>query len=549
MSPPDLQSLAFPRLDDAQLSELARCADLTRKRYSDGEKLFETGQRDFGFFVVLSGGVAIVDESTEPPNVAVVHRPGEFTGDVAQLTGQPSVVSAVARGDCEVYAVPTEGLREVLNRCPALGDVILQAFIARRQLLHRSGWFTGVRVIGSRYSRDTFRIREFLARNRIHFTWLDLEEDPHVKELLALMGIRESEAPVVACGRKLLLRNPSERELAEALGLRRRLEQTTYDLVVIGAGPAGLAAAVYGASEGLRTIVLERRAHGGQASTSMRIENYLGFPTGVTGAELTDCAVTQAAKFGAEMPVTTEVLGLAFEDGYPVAQIDGGETVAAKCLLIATGAQYRRLTAAGCEQFEGSGVFYAATFNEAEMCRDAEAMVVGGGNSAGQAAVFLATQARKVDLVIRHADLYRDMSAYLAKRIEDTPNIEVLTNTEVRRMVGNGALEAVELVNRVTEEVRVLRTSALFSFIGAEPRTEWLPPQIQRDEKGFVLTGPALAQSSEWTERRQPFLLETSQRGVFSAGDVRSGSVKRVASAVGEGAMAVQFVHACLREM
>jgi thioredoxin reductase (NADPH) len=543
----DLRSIAFPRLSDDQLAVLGSCPLVRRKHYSDGEKLIETGQREFEFFVVLAGEVVILDESSDPPNVVVVHGPGEFTGDVAHLTGASSVISAVARGDCEVYVVPSESLRELLNRSPELGDLILQAFIARRQLLNESGRLTGVRVLGSRYSRDTFRIRDFLARNRVYFTWLDLETDPHVKALLTQFGIGESETPVVAWAHKLLLRNPSERELAEALGLRRRIEHRTYDLVVVGAGPAGLAAAVYGASEGLSTLVLERRAPGGQASMSMRIENYLGFPTGITGAELTDRATVQAGKFGTEMAVATGVVGLEFEDGYPMVQLDGGETVAAKCLLIATGAEYRRLPAEGCERYEGNGVYYAATYNEAQMCRNAEAVVVGGGNSAGQAAVFLATQAREVYVVIRHADLYRDMSAYLVKRIEDTPNIEVLRNTEVRRMLGNHVLRAVELVNRETGEVRVLETAALFSFIGAQPRTEWLPSQLARDEKGFVLTGRG-ARSSLWTERREPFLLETSHPGVFAAGDVRAGSVKRVASAVGEGAMAVQFVHAYLQE-
>ena len=549
MSEHQLKAVAFPTLDEAQMAALGRCPLTTLKRYRDEEKLFEACERDFKFFVVKSGKVEIMDESGETPNTVTVHGPGEFTGDVAQLSGSPSLVSGVARGDCEVYEVSPDALRQILNNHPDLGDVILQAFIARRQLLNGSGTFTGLRVIGSRYSRDTLRIRDFLAKNRMPFTWLDLEADPQVDKLLKQFGLTEADTPVVAWGRKLLLRNPSNRELAETLGIRRPLELAVYDLVVVGAGPAGLAAAVYGASEGLSTVVLERTGPGGQAGRSMRIENYLGFPTGVTGAELAERAVVQAGKFGARLPVGTLVTKLTFDNTYPTVHLEDGETVTAKCLLIATGADYRRLDAEGCAQFEGCGLYYAATFNEAQMCRGSTVALVGGGNSAGQAAVFLAAQARKVYLVIRGNDLHKDMSSYLVQRIEQTPNIELLRNTEVRRMSGDRYLRSIEVVNNKTGEVRTLETAALFSFIGAVPWSEWLPPEIERDAKGFVRTGPAVSQSPYWTPRRQPFLLETSHPGVFAAGDARSGSVKRVASAVGEGAMAVQFVHEYLKEM
>jgi thioredoxin reductase (NADPH) len=404
-------------------------------------------------------------------------------------------------------------------------------------------------VIGSRYSKDTFRVREFLAKNRIPFKWLDLESDPHVNELLRQFGVTEADTPLVAWGRNVLLRNPSNRELAEALGLRRPLDQTFYDLVVVGAGPAGLAAAVYGASEGLRTVVLERSAPGGQAGRSMRIENYLGFPTGISGSELAERALIQAHKFGASLPIATQATRVAFDSLYSVVSLEGGEKVLAKCLLVTTGADYRLLEVEGCEVFEGRGVYYAATPLEAQMCRGSDVIVVGGGNSAGQAAVFLASQVRKVYLVVRGDDLYQDMSSYLASRIEQTPNIEVLLASEVRRLSGDGHLTEVEIVNRRTGETRVIKTAALFSFIGATPRTDWLPPEIERDSKGFVLTGAAAANSSHWKLPRPPFLLETSRAGVFAAGDVRSGSIKRVASAVGEGAMAVKFAHEYLREM
>jgi thioredoxin reductase (NADPH) len=448
-----------------------------------------------------------------------------------------------------VIEVSRDALRRVLNQCPDLSDIILQAFIARRQLLRQSPDFTGLRVIGSRYSADTLRVRDFLAKNRVLFTWVDVETDPQVDRLLKQFGVTEADTPAVACGHRLMLRNPSNRQLADAIGIRQPLEHTVYDLAVVGAGPAGLAAAVYGASEGLRTVVLEQTAPGGQAGSSMRIENYLGFPTGLTGSELAGRAALQANKFGAHLSVPTPVTRLEFEKAYPILRLDGGEAVVAKCLLIASGAEYRRLEAEGGPRYEGTGVYYAATPNEAQLCRGAQVVLVGGGNSAGQAAVFLAEQARKVLLVIRGDDLYKGMSSYLARRIEQTANIELLCNTTIRRMRGDGHLTAVEIVNSRTGEERTVETPAVFSFLGAVPRTDWLPPEIERDAKGFVRTGPALAKSPHWTARRQPFLLETSRPGVFAAGDVRADSVKRVASAVGEGAMAVQFVHEYLKEM
>jgi thioredoxin reductase (NADPH) len=548
MAVPDLNSVAFPRLDDADMGALERCAGATLKHYATADKLIEVGERGFKFFVIKSGEVLIVDESSETPTILAVLGRGQFTGDVAHLSGGPSLVSAVARVDCDVYEVAAEGVREIINRFPDLGDVIVQAFIARRQLLRQSAAFRGLRIIGSRFSRDTWRIRDFLTKNQVPFAWLDLEDDPEVRRLLERFGVSEADTPVVAWGRRLLLRNPSNRDLAEALGIRRPLQQKVYDLVVIGAGPAGLAAAVYGASEGLDTLVLERTGPGGQAGASMRIENYLGFPTGVTGGELAERAVVQATKFGARMPVPTPVTSLTFENSYTVLHVDAGETVTAKCVLIATGADYRRLTAEGCQAFEGKGVYYAATLTEAPLCHGAEVVVVGGGNSAGQAAVFLAGVAKKVYLVVRGDNLYKDMSAYLVWRIEQTPNIEVLLNTEVRRMLGDIRLRVVELVNTTTGETRTLQTPAVFSFIGAVARTEWLPPEIDKDGKGFIRTGPA-ARSDRWTARRDQYLLETSRPGVLAAGDVRSGSIKRVASAVGEGAMAIMFVHQYLKEM
>jgi thioredoxin reductase (NADPH) len=317
----------------------------------------------------------------------------------------------------------------------------------------------------------------------------------------------------------------------------------------VGAGPAGLAAAVYGASEGLKTAVLDSNSPGGQAGSSMRIENYLGFPTGLTGAELTDRATLQANKFGAHLSIPSAATRLSFENGYAIVDAGSPEPVTAKCLLIATGAQYRRLQVEGVEKFEGTGVYYAATPAEALFCRGCTAIVVGGGNSAGQAAVFLAGHASRVLLLIRGDDLNKNMSSYLVQRIEQTANIELLCNTTIQQMVGADHLKAVEIVTGASETRRTVDTPAVFSFIGATPLTDWLPPEVERDSKGFVRTGSSVAQSPQWAAARAPFLLETSRRGVFAAGDVRSGSVKRVASAVGEGAMAVQFVHEFLKEM
>ncbi len=545
----NLLSIAFPTLDAAQISEFERCTTATPKLYRDGQTLIAVGDRDFKFFIVKSGEVEIVDHSGDKPKTVTIHGKGHFTGDVSHLTGRSSVISAVARGDCEVDEVSGDALRGALNQCPVLSDIILQAFIARRQLLRESPDFVGLRVIGSRYSTDTFRVRDFLAKNRALFTWVDVETDPEVDRLLRHFGMTEADTPVVALGDLLLLRNPSNRQLADSIGIHQPLEQTVHDLVVVGAGPAGLAAAVYAASEGLRTVLLERTAPGGQAGSSMRIENYLGFPTGVTGSDLADRAILQANKFGARLSVPSQVMQLGWEKTYAILHLDSGEIVTTKCLLIATGADYRRLNVEGCERFEGKGVYYAATLAEGQMCRGAQVVLVGGGNSAGQAAVFLAQYASKVLLLIRGDDLYKNMSSYLARRIEQTANIELLVNTTIRRMSGDGHLGSVEIVNEKTGQERPVETPAVFSFIGAVPRTDWLPPEIERDAGGFIRTGAALAQSPHWTSRRQPSLLETSRPGVFAAGDVRSGSIKRVASAVGEGSMVVQFVHEFLEGM
>ena len=532
--------VAFPRLDDAQIAALDKFTTL--KTFQPGETLFAAGERDFKFFVVKSGEVEVIERSSGHDRLVTVHEAREFTGDVDMLTGRPALVSGIARTPCEAYEISGADLRRILNEMPQLSDVLLRAFLMRRQLLEESG-LTGLRVVGSRYSRDTHRIREFLARNKVPFTWIDLENDPQVNTLLTQFKITADETPIVACSIDTMVRNPSNAQLADCVGIRKTLERAVYDLTIVGAGPAGLAAAVYGASEGLKTLVLDKIGPGGQAGTSSRIENYMGFPMGLSGSDLANRAVLQAQKFGATLSAPADVVRLDSDNGYHLLRLESGEEVSTKCVLISTGASYRKLTIEGCERLEGSGVYYAATLVEAQLCRDAPVVIVGAGNSAGQAAVYLSERARKVFLLIRGDDLGKNMSQYLTRRIEQTASIEVRRHTEISKMYGNKSLATVELTCSQTGQSETVDCLAVFIFIGAVPHTTWLPNGIQVDRHGFVKTGLQVMESNGWPLRRQPFLLETSLPGIFSAGDVRLGSTKRVASAVGEGAMAVQFVH------
>jgi thioredoxin reductase (NADPH) len=429
-----------------------------------------------------------------------------------------------------------------------MGDVILQAFIARREQLLESG-FEGVRVIGSRDSRDTYRIREFLSRNQVPMRWLDVDTDPGAAELLRHFGVDAEALPVVVCTGQPVLRNPSTRDLAQAVGLKRAIGTEVYDLVIVGAGPAGLAAAVYGSSEGLTTLLLDADSPGGQAGASNAIENYLGFPMGITGADLTRAATLQAQKFGARLSTPAPVTALDDEGSHLTVRMDDGETASARCVLIATGADYRKLDVPDRERFEGIGIYYVATKTELDACGGADVVIVGAGNSAGQAAVYLAQHTRKVTMLVRRDSMRQTMSSYLIDRIEAAPNIDVLYTTQVRELHGDTRLESVVVENTATGERRTIDTPAVFTLIGAIPRTDWLPAQIDTDPKGFVCTGRQLANTPGWTRKRQPFLLETSQAGVFAAGDVRLGSAKRVAAAVGEGSMAVKFVHEYLAEL
>jgi thioredoxin reductase (NADPH) len=532
---PDLDG-AFPRLSEQQL--LALEAHGERRRVRQGEVLYREGDERCDFYVVLEGQVAILEGYGGAVRVVAVHGPRRFLGELGLLTGQAAFLTAVALEPGEVLVVPVERLRELVSQDAAFGDLVLRAYLIRRSMLIELG--AGFRVVGSRYSPDTRRLREFAARNRLPHRWIDLEKDKEAERLLRQLGVAPEETPVVIWRGEQVLRNPSNAELARAIGLPApKPGGTVCDLVIVGAGPAGLAAAVYAASEGLATVTFDAIATGGQAGTSPRIENYPGFPSGISGSELTERTVIQAEKFGADINVPAEATALEQRDGHHLVRLDDGQAVEGRTVVVATGARYRKLPVPRLEEFEGTSVHYAATHVEAQLCHGDPVAVVGGGNSAGQAAVFLMKHAARVSLLIRGGDLGRSMSRYLADRIERPPGIEVLRHTEVRELVGEGALEAVVVEDNRTGSRRRLEARALFVFIGAEPHTGWLGDRLALDDRGFILTGADAVPD----DGRQPFLLETSLPGVFAAGDVRSGSIKRVTSAVGEGAMAIRLAH------
>jgi thioredoxin reductase (NADPH) len=550
-SPPETpDSLgAFPRLSEAQLESLAELGE--RRPTRRDEVLFREGDRSYDFYVVLDGKVAVVAGSGSEERLIAVHGPRRFLGELSQLTGQPAFFTAVVREPGHVLVVPVERLRALVAGEPQLGDLILRAYLLRREMLIGLG--TGFKLIGSRYSPDTRRLREFAARNRLPHTWIDLEEDKAAETLLRELGVAPDDTPVVIWRGTEVLRNPSTTKLASTLGLSLpRVRQAQCDLIVVGAGPAGLAAAVYGASEGLDTVALDAMATGGQAGTSSRIENYLGFPSGVAGPELAERATLQAEKFGARITVPAAATGLEEADGHHVVTLEDGKTVVGRTVVITTGARYRKLDVPRLEHFEAMSIYYAATAVEARMCHSDPVAVVGGGNAAGQAALFLARHSAETRLLIRGGDPGKSMSRYLVDQIERSA-VEVVRHTEVRELVGDRMLEALIVEDVRTGERRSIAARALFVFIGARPHTGWLGDQLELDEHGFVVTGARVGRAA-WegataATGRQPLPLETSRPGVFAAGDVRSGSVKRVASAVGEGAMAIHLVHEHLQDL
>lgn len=543
------QEVAFPKLTREQIDELRPWGHL--RSVKAGDILFAEGSRDFAFFVVLKGEVEILEGFPRNPHTVTVHEPGEFAGDADLLTGRASLVTARVRTDGEVLELDAGALQKVVSEVPDVSDVLLHAFLMRRALLVGEG-YEGIKIIGSRYSPDAHRLREFATRNGIPFTWIDLERDQRAEDILRHFGVTAAATPIVIGRNGDRLNNPSIDEFARYMGFKVSAPPgEVYDLVVVGAGPAGLGAAVYAASEGLKTLVLDSVAAGGQAATSSKIENYLGFPTGISGAALARDALLQAQKFGAVLSVPRTVLSLRLDGGDRVVVLDDGTEVRGQSVIVATGVEYRRLDVPRLAEFEGAGVYYAASEMEARLCDGDEVVVVGGGNSAGQAAVFLSRRTSCVHVVIRGNDLAKNMSRYLVERIGLTDNITVHRDTVVSALDGDKRLRAVTLRNSSTGEEEIVPARALFIFIGAVPHTQWLRDCVRLDPKGFVLTGPALPpetlQSPTWRAAgRAPYFLETSLPGVFAAGDARSDSVKRVASAVGEGSMAVTFVHAYL---
>src|SRR5687767_11827096 len=546
----EIRSTRAPTLREDQIEILRRYGQ-TRKTKA-GDVLFRAGDTSNDFIVILEGVVEVIDDFAGEARTIGTFLAGRFLGELNMLTGQAMYLTAVVREGGEVLAIPRERLKEVVTEESNLSDVILKAFLARRAYMIRTG--LGLRIIGSRHSSDAARLREVASRNRVPHVWIELEENPEAEALLERFGAKPSETPVTVWQGKDVLKNPTNLEFARTTGLEvdAPLERT-YDLVVVGTGPAGLGAAVYGASEGLSTLALESVALGGQAGTSSRIENYPGFPAGLSGFELASRVLVQADKFGARTAVPREAVGLRRENGHYYIQLSEGGEVAARSVIVATGARYRRLEVPRLERFEGVSVHYAATEAEAQRCEGEEAVIVGGGNSAGQAAVYLAGRTRRVYLLIRGGDLGKGMSRYLVDRVKEAENVELLTSTEVREFMGEDRLEGAVVEDNRSGIRRNLGVRALFAFIGADANTGWLEGALDLDERGFVLTGKALdgpaLDEGAWGERsREPFLQETSLPGVFAAGDARSGSIKRCTSAVGEGAMAVALVHQHLAE-
>jgi len=540
----------FPRLSAAQLQRISGIG--ARRHVKAGEILFDVGEQHTSFFVVLEGEVEIVRPVDGHEERIVVHGPGEFTGEINMLSARRNLVRARALADGAIVVVDRDHVRALVQRDFQLSEILMRAFILRRvALIAEAG--SGLIVIGSRHSASTLTIREFLSRNGQPFTYQELETERDVQALLDRFHVGVADIPVVVCATGQVLRNPGIEALAAGLGLSGALDAgATRDLVIVGAGPAGLAAAVYAASEGLDVLVLELAAPGGQAGGSSRIENYLGFPTGISGLELAGRALTQAEKFGAEVAIARTAVALDCASRPYTVRVAGGDVVRTRAVIIASGARYRKPDLPELGRFEGAGVMYSATHVEAQLCRDEEVAIVGGGNSAGQAAVFLAQSCADVNVLVRGPGLAESMSRYLIQRIEDSRNVTLRVRTQIDLLEGAERLEQLRWRDLETGKTETRPIHHLFLMTGADPNTAWLKGCVALDDKGFVKTGADLSPQeldpADWMMGRRPELLETNRPGVFAVGDVRSGSVKRVASAVGEGSVCVQLVHRALRD-
>jgi thioredoxin reductase (NADPH) len=540
----------FPTLTPAQIERVALHGRLRSIR--EGEVLIETGDQIVPFFVVKSGQVEVVRLSGATGDLITTHRPGSFTGEANMLSGRRSLVRARVTEAGDVIEMDREHLLALVQTDSELGEILMRAFILRRVGLIASELGDAV-VVGTMQCGQTLRIKEFLTRNGHPYSYVDLDHDADVQEMLDRFGVGADDTPILICRGEVVLRNPTNEQIADCLGFNEGIDMMPLrDVVIVGAGPAGLAAAVYAASEGLDVLVLESNSPGGQAGSSSRIENYLGFPTGISGQELAGRAYNQAQKFGAQVAIAKSARRLKCDSKPYVVEIGEGTTVQARTVIIATGAEYRKLPNENLLHFEGVGVYYAATFMESQLCGKDDVIVVGGGNSAGQAAVFLARTAQHVHLLIRADRLTESMSAYLIRRIEEAPNITLHTQTEIASLEGGSHLERVCWRYNDDGTITTHEIRHIFVMTGASPTTQWLGRCVALDAKGFIKTGPDLSPdelaAACWPLTRSPHLLETSLPGVFAVGDIRSGNIKRVASAVGEGSVVVSFVHQALNE-
>jgi thioredoxin reductase (NADPH) len=531
-------------LDAAALADLAQYG--TERPIAVGDLLFEAGDETVDFIVILKGEVEIVRPDRDRDVLVTIHGAGRFLGELNLLTGQRPYLTARVTRPGRVLVIPLPEFRRLMSSKPDIADIIFRTLVARREALRAGPGADAIRIIGSRFSPEAMALRAFAARSHLVYSWIDLEDADDVGVLLASMGLRPVHTPVVVTP-TAILRRPTPGEFAEHLGLTfHPAPGFVFDLVVVGSGPAGLAAAVYGASEGLNTVSLEAFVVGGQAGSSSRIENYVGFPNGVSGEELTSRAAIQAQRLGASLNAPCVVAGLRTEAGFHVVVLADGSELPTRTVIVASGARYQRLAVDDLERFEGAGVYYAATDLEARICSGSDIVVVGGGNSAGQAAIYLAQQGSRVSIAIRRDNLAHSMSSYLIERIDADPRITLLASTEVRAIAGDTRLERVTVEHTPTGEHRTFPCSGLFCFIGADPATEWLGTAVELDPAGFVLTDrelPDAVASSPAFAGRDPLPFETSVPGVFAVGDVRHGSMKRVAAAVGEGSSAVRSVH------